>query len=60
MTRKTTSLKNDRKQWTIWIDEAKKIISVKEIPDASKICFTDWDLGLIDICSLTQKGYRIG
>lgn len=41
--------------WKIWIDETKKIISVKEVPNAVLR-----QLRFDDVNFLVKKGYRIG
>ena len=45
---------------SVWIDETKKIISFKEIPETSKVSFSSGDMGLKEISVLAAKGYKLG
>ncbi len=49
----------DIRVWTVWIDETRKIISTKQIPDAKQINFDNSNIGLKKVSELVLKGYRI-
>ncbi len=49
----------DAKVWTVWIDETRKIISTKKIPDAKQINFENDNVGIQRVSELVLKGYLI-
>ena len=46
--------------WSAWIDETKKIITIKETPNAKQIFFENKEIGMNKIIELVSKGYKIG
>ena len=48
------------KTWSAWINESKKIITIKEQPNAKQIFFENKEVGMIKITELVSKGYKIG
>ena len=50
----------ENEPWSVWIDESKKVISVKKIPKAKKLSFKDTQEALLYISDLLTKGYKIG
>ena len=54
---------NDSKKqqaWSVWIDENKKIISIKENPAGKEIFFENRDICIKAVKDLVLKGYKIG
>ncbi|MDY5626015.1 MAG: hypothetical protein SPF92_00240 [Clostridia bacterium] len=45
---------------SIWIDESKKVISIKENPTGKEIFFENRDVGIKAVTDLVSKGYKIG
>lgn len=46
--------------WTVWIDDVKKIISTKEIPNTKQVYYEDRNIGIQKVSELVSKGYKIG
>lgn len=46
--------------WSVWIDEDKKVISIRENPEGKEIFFDNRDIGIKTITDLVSKGYKIG
>lgn len=46
--------------WAFWIDETKKIITIKESPNARQVFFKNREIGMDIILKLVSKGYKIG
>ena len=46
--------------WSVWIDEIKKVISFKEIPNAKQMYYENKEDGIKAVSSLVSKGYKIG
>lgn len=46
--------------WSVWIDEERKVVSVNEIPKGKKVNFKTREIGLEYIMILIGKGYKIG
>jgi len=46
--------------WSVWIDENKKVISIKANPTAKEILFKNRDIGIKTVAELVSKGYKIG
>ena len=46
--------------WSVWIDENKKVVSIKENPAGKEIFFENRDIGIKAITELVSKGYKIG
>lgn len=46
--------------WSVWIDESKKIISIKENPAGKEIVFENREIGMKAVTDLASKGYKIG
>ena len=46
--------------WSAWIDETRKIITVKEQPNAKQVFFENKEIGMKTIIELVSKGYKIG
>jgi len=46
--------------WSAWIDETKKIITIKETPNTKQIFFENKEIGMRAITELVSKGYKIG
>jgi len=54
---------NDEQQnkvWSAWIDETKKIITIKERPNTKQVFFENREIGMEEILKLVSKGYKIG
>jgi len=51
---------NIKKVWLVWIDDDKKIVSVKECEGGRKMIFSDRDTGIKSVNKLILNGYRIG
>ena len=54
------NLNNLEQAFTVWIDESKKIISIKEAPDGRAVYFENRDKGMEMVSALVSKGYKIG
>lgn len=48
------------KIWSVWIDETKKTITLKESPNAKQVFFENCEIGINKIAELVAKGYKIG
>ncbi len=48
------------KVWSAWIDETKKIITIKESQNAKQVFFENREIGMRKITELVSKGYKIG
>ena len=46
--------------WSIWIDEEKRVISVKETLHGKELCFETVEDGMKTVADLVLIGYRIG
>ncbi len=53
-------MNNFEQAFAVWIDESKKIISVKEDPNGKVVYFESRDKGMEVVSALVSKGYRIG
>lgn len=55
-------MKNNKMQqaWSVWIDESKKVISIKENPAGKEIFFENRETGIKAVTELVSKGYKIG
>ena len=51
---------NIKQAWSVWIDENKKVISIKENPVGKEIFFENRDIGIKAVTDLVSKGYKIG
>lgn len=51
---------NIKKSWFVWIDENKKVISVKKNPAGKEILFENRDVGIKAVTELVSRGYKIG
>ncbi|MBR1968743.1 MAG: hypothetical protein IKA17_00085 [Clostridia bacterium] len=51
---------NIKQAWSVWIDENKKVISIKENPAGKEIFFENRDIGIKTVTELVSKGYKIG
>lgn len=51
---------NIKQAWSVWIDENKKEISIKENPTGKEIFFENKDIGIKAVTDLISKGYKIG
>lgn len=51
---------NSKQVWSVWIDESKKVISIKENPAGKEIFFENRDIGIKAVTELVSKGYKIG
>lgn len=49
-----------KQAWSVWIDESKKVISIKENPAGKEIFFENRDIGIKVVTDLVSKGYKIG
>ena len=49
-----------KQTWSVWIDENKKVISIKENPAGKEIFFENRDIGIRAVTDLVSKGYKIG
>ena len=49
-----------KQAWSVWIDESKKVISIKENPAGKEIFFENRDMGIKAVTELVSKGYKIG
>ena len=54
------NIANPTSAWSVWIDENKKVISIKENPSGKEILFENRDIGIKAITDLVSKGYKIG
>ncbi len=46
--------------WSIWIDEANKVLSTKQIPNSREIYFESKEFAIETIHKLVTKGFKIG
>ena len=46
--------------WVVWINESKKVITIKESPNAKQIFFENKKIGMQKVTELVSKGYKIG
>lgn len=46
--------------WSVWINESKKVITIKESPNAKQIFFKNKEIGMKTVTKLVSKGYKIG
>ena len=46
--------------WSVWIDENKKVISIKENSAGKESFFENRDIGIKAVTDLISKGYKIG
>ncbi len=51
---------NIKQAWSVWIDENKKVISIKENSAGKEIFFENRDIGIKAVTELVSKGYKIG
>lgn len=51
---------NIKQAWSVWIDENKKVVSIKENPAGKEIFFENRDIGIKAITDFVSKGYKIG
>jgi len=54
------NIANPKSAWSVWIDENKKVILIKENPSGKEIFFENKDIGIKAITDLVSKGYKIG
>ncbi|MBR2884652.1 MAG: hypothetical protein IKB93_07630 [Clostridia bacterium] len=54
------SNKQQNKAWSVWIDEIRKTITIKETPNAKQVFFETREHGMEAIMVLVSKGYKIG
>ncbi len=54
------NIANPKLAWSVWIDENKKVISIKENPSGKEILFENRDIGIKTVTDLVSKGYKIG
>ena len=54
------SNKQQNKAWSVWIDEIRKTITIKETPNAKQVFFENRESGMSKITELVSKGYKIG
>lgn len=47
------------KVWSVWIDETKKTITIKESPNLKQVFFENREIGMDAIMKLVSKGYKI-
>ena len=45
--------------WSAWINEAKKIVTIKESPNAKQVFFKNRAIGMEAIMKFVSKGYKI-
>lgn len=53
-------IQNIQTSWTVWIDDVKKIISTKKIPNTKQVYFEDRNIGIQKVSEPVSKGYKIG
>ena len=46
--------------WSVWINESKKVITIKESPNAKHTFFENKEIGMQKVTELVTKGYKIG
>ena len=46
--------------WSVWINENKKVITIKESPNAKQIFFENREIGMESIMKFISKGYKVG
>lgn len=46
--------------WSVWIDENKKTITIKETQNAKQVFFENREIGMEAVTKLVSKGYKIG
>lgn len=51
---------NPKSTWSVWIDESKKVISIKENSNGKEIFFENRDIVIKTVTDLVSKGYKIG
>ena len=51
---------NLKHAWSVWIDENKKIITFKAVPNARQVYFETREIGMKTVSGLMFKGYKIG
>ena len=51
---------NIKQAWSVWIDENKKVISIKENSAGKEIFFENRDICIKAVTELVSKGYKIG
>ncbi len=49
-----------KQAWSVWIDEDKEVITIKELPNAKQIFFENKEIGIKTVTELVSKGYKIG
>ena len=54
------SNKQQDKAWSVWIDEIRKTITIKETPNAKQVFFENREIGIDAIMQFVSKGYKIG
>ena len=54
------NIANPKSAWSVWIDENKKVISIKENPSGKEIFFENKDICIKAITDLVSEGYKIG
>lgn len=45
--------------WSVWIDENKKVISIKENSAGKEIFFENRDIGIKAVTKFVSNGYKI-
>ena len=50
---------NIKQAWSVWIDESRKVISIKENTAGKEIFFENRDIGIKAVTDLVSKGYKI-
>ena len=51
---------NIKQAWSVWIDENKKVVSIKKNPAGKEIFFENRDIGIKAVTEPVSKGYKIG
>ena len=49
-----------KQAWSVWINANKKVITIKESPNAKQIFFESIEIGIKTVTELVSKGYKIG
>ena len=50
----------EKKIWSVWIDDEKKIITVKKSLTGKEVFFQNRKTGINVVLKLLSKGYKIG
>ena len=49
-----------KQAWSIWVDESKRIITLKQSAGGKEVFFESREVGMKKVCELVSKGYKIG